>query len=46
MPDDTVTSLSEFVERVRKFRQLWNAPQTRSYGFVKGSRKTFILYNI
>jgi len=38
MPDDTVTSLSEFVERVRRFRQLWNTSADRELWF-RGERK-------
>jgi hypothetical protein len=38
MPDDTITSLSEFVERVRRFRQLWNTPADKELWF-RGERK-------
>src|SRR5271166_1479181 len=38
MPDGTVTSLSEFVERVRRFRQLWNTSADRELWF-RGERK-------
>jgi hypothetical protein len=38
MPDDTVTSLSEFVEHVNRFRQLWNTPADKELWF-RGERK-------
>ena len=40
MPDDKVTSLREFVERVRRFRQCGMPPQTKSYGFAAKARNT------
>ena len=29
MPDDAVASLSEFIERVHKIRELWNASKDK-----------------
>ena len=39
MPDDKVTSLREFVERVRRFRQLWNAPADKELWFRGEGKK-------
>jgi hypothetical protein len=38
MPDDNVVSLGDFIERVRRFRQLWNTSADRELWF-RGERK-------
>ena len=38
MPDDAVASLSEFIERVHKIRELWNASKDKELWF-RGERK-------
>ena len=38
MPDDTVASLGDFIERVRRLRQLWNTSADKELWF-RGERK-------
>ena len=39
MPDDKVTSLREFVEHVRRIRQLWTAPADKELWFRGEGKK-------